>query len=66
MSTSYSGKHTMKVREHKILGPYVEGLSKLAVSSFEVRQRDVSVFIRLFSITAGQVILSFVERLSQC
>ena len=24
----------MKVREHKVLGPYVESLSKLAVSSF--------------------------------
>ena len=26
----------MKVREHKILGPYVENLSKLAVASFKV------------------------------
>ncbi len=25
----------MKVREHKFLGPYVESLSKLAVSSFK-------------------------------
>ena len=29
-------KHNLKVREHKILGPYVEGLSKLAVTSFQV------------------------------
>jgi kinesin family protein 13 len=28
------GKHSLKVREHKSLGPYVEGLSKLAVTSF--------------------------------
>ena len=31
-----SGKQTLKVREHKILGPYVENLSKLAVRSFKV------------------------------
>jgi len=31
-------KHNLKVREHTILGPYVDGLSTLAVSSFEVRQ----------------------------
>ena len=30
-----SGKHALKVREHKSLGPYVEGLSKLAVTSFK-------------------------------
>jgi len=30
-------KHNLKVREHSILGPYVDGLSTLAVSSFEVR-----------------------------
>lgn len=28
-------KTNLKVREHNILGPYVDGLSKLAVSSFE-------------------------------
>lgn len=28
-------RHTLKVREHNILGPYVDGLSTLAVSSFE-------------------------------
>eukprot|EP00118_Oscarella_pearsei_P004125 m.17158 g.17158 ORF g.17158 m.17158 type:complete len:2041 (+) comp27345_c0_seq1:160-6282(+) len=27
-------KHALKVREHQILGPYVDGLSKLAVKSF--------------------------------
>lgn len=27
-------KHNLRVREHAILGPYVDGLSKLAVSSF--------------------------------
>lgn len=30
------GKSSLKVREHKILGPYVENLSKLAVRSFKV------------------------------
>ena len=29
-------KHNLKVREHSILGPYVDGLSTLAVSSFKV------------------------------
>ena len=31
----FSGKTTLKVREHKTLGPYVESLSKLAVTSFK-------------------------------
>lgn len=29
-------RQTLKVREHNILGPYVDGLSLLAVSSYEV------------------------------
>lgn len=33
---SYRTKHNLKVREHKTLGPYVEGLSTLAVRSFRV------------------------------
>ena len=32
----FSGKHSLRVREHNILGPYVDGLSTLAVSSFQV------------------------------
>ncbi|XP_048391588.1 kinesin-like protein KIF13B isoform X2 [Stegostoma tigrinum] len=28
-------RHTLKVREHKVLGPYVDGLSKLAVTSYK-------------------------------
>ena len=31
-----SDKQNLKVREHKVLGPYVDGLSKLVVSSFQV------------------------------
>ena len=34
-SPLHRGKHSLKVREHKSLGPYVEGLSKLAVTSFK-------------------------------
>ena len=34
---SVRSKHSLRVREHKVLGPYVDGLSKLAVSSFHVR-----------------------------
>ncbi|CAB3986740.1 kinesin KIF13B, partial [Paramuricea clavata] len=29
------GKQTLKVREHKVTGPYVDGLTKLVVSSFQ-------------------------------
>uniref|UniRef100_H3DM37 Kinesin family member 13A n=1 Tax=Tetraodon nigroviridis TaxID=99883 RepID=H3DM37_TETNG len=29
------GRQSLKVREHKVLGPYVDGLSQLAVMSFE-------------------------------
>ncbi|KAK5862398.1 hypothetical protein PBY51_017800 [Eleginops maclovinus] len=29
------GRHSLKVREHKVLGPYVDGLSQLAVTNFE-------------------------------
>ncbi len=36
-------KHNLKVREHKTLGPYVEGLSKLAVASFRVRSLYMSL-----------------------
>ena len=31
-----SNKSGLKVREHHLLGPYVDGLSKLAVTSFKV------------------------------
>ena len=33
-----SNKSGLKVREHHLLGPYVDGLSKLAVTSFKVRR----------------------------
>ncbi len=36
------GKSSLKVREHKSLGPYVENLSKLAVRSFKVSERLVA------------------------
>lgn len=29
-------KQSLKVREHNVLGPYVDGLSQLAVTSFQV------------------------------
>lgn len=32
-------KHNLRVREHALLGPYVDGLSVLAVSSLEVSVR---------------------------
>ena len=30
------GNTALRVREHKVLGPYVEGLTKLVVGSYEV------------------------------
>ena len=32
----HSDKQNLKVREHKVLGPYVDGLSKLVVSCYQV------------------------------
>ena len=32
----FRGLASLRVREHKVLGPYVEGLTKLVVSSFAV------------------------------
>lgn len=32
-----TNKQSLKVREHNVLGPYVDGLSQLAVTSFKVR-----------------------------
>lgn len=32
---SPKSRGNLRVREHPIMGPYVEGLSKLAVTSFE-------------------------------
>ena len=32
-------KKSLKVREHRILGPYVEGLTKLAVVDFQTIKR---------------------------
>ena len=36
ISASSSNKHGLKVREHNVLGPYVDGLSQLAVISYQV------------------------------
>lgn len=30
-----TNKQSLKVREHNVLGPYVDGLSQLAVTSFQ-------------------------------
>ncbi|XP_051920236.1 kinesin-like protein KIF13B isoform X3 [Hippocampus zosterae] len=35
------GRHTLRVREHKVLGPYVDGLSRLAVASY----KDIEVLM---------------------
>lgn len=35
-----TNKQSLKVREHIVLGPYVDGLSQLAVTSFNVSRTD--------------------------
>ena len=40
ISASSSNKHGLKVREHNVLGPYVDGLSQLAVISYQVLLTD--------------------------
>ena len=40
ISASSSNKHGLKVREHNVLGPYVDGLSQLAVISYQVLLND--------------------------
>lgn len=32
-----TNKQSLKVREHNVMGPYVDGLSQLAVTSFQVK-----------------------------
>jgi len=34
--SQFSNHHALKVRENKILGPYVDGLSQLVVTSYQV------------------------------
>lgn len=36
-------KQSLKVREHNVLGPYVDGLSQLAVTSFQVAKLPLSL-----------------------
>lgn len=36
-SSLYRSRQALRVREHKVLGPYVDGLSRLAVASYKVR-----------------------------
>lgn len=36
VSVMNRSRQTLKVREHSVLGPYVDGLSKLAVTSYKV------------------------------
>uniref|UniRef100_A0A8B9GMY0 Kinesin-like protein unc-104 n=1 Tax=Astyanax mexicanus TaxID=7994 RepID=A0A8B9GMY0_ASTMX len=58
-------RQSLKVREHKVLGPYVDGLSQLAVTSFETscvcafaRQCDVSCVCVFRSLTTLGCVIS--------
>lgn len=52
-------RQTLKVREHNILGPYVDGLSLLAVSSYEVRA-IVRGNYSLWSVISYSFVVSFI------
>lgn len=41
------GRQTLRVREHKVLGPYVDGLSRLAVACYKVTTAFTFRFLRL-------------------
>lgn len=36
-------RQALRVREHKVLGPYVDGLSRLAVASYKVHHNITAV-----------------------
>lgn len=40
----HRSRQSLKVREHKVLGPYVDGLSQLAVTNFEVNLNQGKVY----------------------
>ena len=57
ISASSSNKHGLKVREHNVLGPYVDGLSQLAVISYQVLLNDdFFVLIFLFLNSLGKIV----------
>ena len=45
-------KSSLKVREHKSLGPYVENLSNLAVSSFKVSSTTNHMTCRIIVVSS--------------
>ena len=56
------GKQSLKVREHNLLGPYVDGLSVLAVSGGQVsairQSRCVSAYTRsYYSVVFGDYLV---------
>ena len=48
LSLFCSGHQSLRVREHKLFGPYVEGLTKLVVNSFEVRVGELMSYVEMF------------------
>lgn len=52
-------KQSLKVREHNVLGPYVDGLSQLAVTSFQVNVLLI-LFFFLFVSMIFSLFFSFV------
>ena len=52
--TTSSSRHGLKVREHNVLGPYVDGLSQLAVISYQVRRKQVVLQCRILGKIADE------------
>ena len=59
ISASSSNKHGLKVREHNVLGPYVDGLSQLAVISYQVLLNDDFLCTDFFSFILSYRIIMF-------
>lgn len=47
------GRQPLRVREHKVLGPYVDGLSRLAVASYKVKIFFLMNFSVCHAVTSG-------------
>ena len=56
----FSDKHNLKVREHKILGPYVDGLSKLLVQNYNVSHKPVVIYIVFANVCLNYFVVLFI------
>lgn len=66
-----TSKQSLKVREHNVLGPYVDGLSQLAVTSFMVgvlslKQQLIIVFAFTWTTTRTRVVRLVIDNHHDC